>query len=70
MVGGLCRWVVLKRRRGDGEGVEGITRAVARAKVLPVPVQKLRAARPRQRNGRKFRRVFGRTRTGVCCVKI
>ena len=52
----------VEKGRGDGEGVEGITRAVARAKVLPVPVQKLRAARPRQRNGQKNRRVFCRSR--------
>ena len=62
MVGGLCRWVVLKRRRGDGEGVEGITRAVARAKVPPVPVRKLRTAIPRQRQMQNFKRVFDRSR--------
>ena len=53
---------VEKGRRGDGEGVEGITRAVARAKVPPVPVRKLRAAIPRQRQMRKFKRVFDRSR--------
>ena len=38
------------------------TRAVARAKVPPVPVRKLRAAIPRQRKTRKNRRVFCRGR--------
>ena len=46
---------VEKGRRGDGEGVEGITRAVARAKVLPVPVQN--------------RRVFCRSRWVDICMQ-
>jgi hypothetical protein len=47
-----------ERKRGGGKGfvveLEENPGAAARAKVPPVPVRKLRAARPRQRNAQKM----------------
>lgn len=50
-------------RRVDDEGVKGVS-AWSRKRRSARPGAELRAARPRQRKGRKNRRVFERLRHG------
>ena len=69
VVDGLCR----RGKESEGGGMMRVgvgTRAVARAKVPPVPVRKLRAAMPRQRKTRENRRVFDRPGQGLSHVKF